>query len=76
MLQDIGGVSIQETLLRSIKAAKEVLLSGTAYMDALNVEAEKLNKIKLSDTQVIQFTNRLFPIEDKMTERMKGTRKI
>lgn len=60
--------------LERIAAAKEVLLSGTAYMDALNVEAENLQKIKLSDEQIIQFTNRLFPINDDMTERIKGTR--
>ena len=61
--------------LEKIAAAKEVLLSGTAYMEALEVEANKLNKIKLSDETIIQFTNRLFPIEDDMTDRIKETRR-
>lgn len=60
--------------LQKIALAKEVLLGGTAYMDALQKEAEKLQKIKLTDTEVIQFTNRLFPITDDMTDRIKETR--
>ena len=62
--------------LQKIAVAKNVLLGGTAYMNALNDEAEKLSKIKLSDDKIIEFTNRLFPIEDKMTDRVKETREI
>ena len=62
--------------LQKIAVAKNVLLGGTAYMKALNAEAEKLSKIKLSDKKIIEFTNRLFPIEDSMTDRIKETRNL
>ena len=62
--------------LEKIKAAKEILLGGTAYMEELNAEAEKLQKIKLTDNEIIAFTNRLFPIVDGMTDRIKETREL
>lgn len=62
--------------LEKIKAAKEILLGGTTYMEALNAEAEKLQKIKLTDNEIIAFTNRLFPIVDDMTDRIKETREL
>jgi hypothetical protein len=62
--------------LERIAAAKEILLGGTAYMEALTAEAENLQKIKLTDDKVIAFTNRLFPIVDGMTDRIKETREL
>jgi hypothetical protein len=45
-------------------------------MEALTAEAENLQKIKLTDDKVIAFTNRLFPIVDGMTDRIKETREL
>ena len=58
--------------MKKIAEAQEVLLAGSSYMDALAREAEVLNSIKLSDRQVNDFIDRLFPIiEDKMTDKQK-----
>ena len=58
--------------MKKIAEAQEVLLAGSSYMESLAKEAEALNKIKLSDTQVDQYINRLFPIIDnKMTDKQK-----
>lgn len=62
--------------LERIETAREILLGGTKYMDALNAEAEKLNKITLSDAVITQFTNRLFPITEDMSDRTKETRDL
>lgn len=57
--------------LEKIKEAQSVLLAGSTYMNAINEEAEVLNNIKLSTRQITQFIERLFPINDDMTERAK-----
>lgn len=58
--------------MKKISEAQEILLAGSSYMNALAKEAEVLNSIKLSDTQILQFIDRLFPInETKMTDRQK-----
>ena len=62
--------------LEKINEAKEVLLAGSSYMNAIQREAEVLQSIKLSDTQVISFINRLFPITNEMTDRTKENRNI
>ena len=49
--------------------AQEILLAGSTYMKELDKEAEKLNAIKITDSQVSQFVNRLFPINDDMTDK-------
>ena len=58
--------------MKKIEEAREVLLAGSAYMEALKKECEVLNSIKLSDKQVEQFIHRLFPIHGKMTDRQKS----
>lgn len=60
--------------LERISEAQEVLLAGTNYMTALSSEAERLQKIKLTDEKVVQFVNRLYPIVDDMSDRVKATR--
>lgn len=55
--------------LKKIDEAREVLLAGSSYMEALKREAEVLQSIKISDAQVLQFINRLFPIENKWTDK-------
>ena len=57
--------------LEKIKDAQSVLLAGSEYMKAINAEAEVLNQIKLSSTQITQFIERLFPIREDMTEKAK-----
>lgn len=57
--------------LKKIEEAREVLLAGSSYMEALKRECEVLQSIKITDAQVGQFINRLFPINDKMTDRQK-----
>ena len=60
--------------LEKIEEAKKVLLSGTAYMNALNDEAERLQTIKIDRDKVVQYIERLYPIGQDMTERTKNTR--
>lgn len=58
--------------MKKIDEARDVLLAGTSYMEALKEEAEMLQTIKLNDRQVDQFINRLFPINTEMTDRQKA----
>lgn len=60
--------------LTKIAEAREVLLAGSTYMDALNEEMININKIRLSEEQIIQFTNRLFPIPEDATDRVREKR--
>ena len=62
--------------MKKIEEAREVLLAGSAYMEALKKECEVLNSIKLSDKQVEQFIHRLFPINGKMTDRQKSNQEL
>lgn len=57
--------------MKKIDEAREILLAGSSYMNEVNRECEMLQSIKLSDTQVQQFINRLFPITDDMTDKQK-----
>jgi len=57
--------------MKKIDEAKEILLAGSSYMNALNRECEMLQSIKISDSQVMQFINRLFPINDEMSDKQK-----
>lgn len=57
--------------LKKIDEARQVLLAGSSYMEALNRECEVLSSIKLSDMDVINFISRLFVITDDMTDKQK-----
>lgn len=57
--------------MKKIDEASEILLAGSSYMNALNRECEMLQSIKISDSQVMQFINRLFPINDEMSDKQK-----
>lgn len=57
--------------MKKIDEAREILLAGSSYMNALNRECEMLQSIKISDSQVMQFINRLFPINDEMSDKQK-----
>lgn len=59
------------TPLEKIKEAQSVLLAGSTYMKAIEAEAQVLNGIKLSISQVLDFIERLFPINDEMNEKAK-----
>jgi len=48
--------------IQRAKEAGDILLAGSSYMKALEREAEVLNAIKLTPTQVRQFVERLFPM--------------
>ena len=61
---------------KKIEEAREVLLAGSSYMDALKKECEMLNSIKLSDKQISQFIDRLFPINPKMTDKRKENQEL
>lgn len=59
--------------MKKIEEAREVLLTGSSYMNALQKECEMLQSIRLSETQVNQLVNRLFPISvEKMTEKQQA----
>lgn len=62
--------------MKKIDEAKSVLLAGTSYMDMLIKEIELLQSIKLTNKQVREFTNRLFPIKDDMSEDQKETMEL
>lgn len=54
--------------LAKIDEARQILLAGSSYMDALESEIEDLQKIKLSSTQVETFIDKIFPLPiDKTT---------
>ena len=57
--------------MKKIDEAREILLAGSSYMNALNRECEMLQSIKISDSQVMHFINRLFPINDEMSDKQK-----
>lgn len=57
--------------MKKIDEAREILLAGSSYMNALNRECEMLQSIKISDSQVMQFINRLFPINEEMSDKQK-----
>ena len=57
-----------------VNEAREFLLNGTNYMKALEEEAERLNKKKLSETEVESMVSFLFPILPDATERIKKAR--
>lgn len=58
--------------MKKIDEARDVLLAGSSYMSALQRECEVLQSVRLTDTQVGQFINRLFPIDEaKMTDKQK-----
>ncbi len=50
--------------MKKIDEARKILLAGSSYMNALDRECEVLQSIKISDVQVGQLINRLFPIDD------------
>lgn len=57
--------------LKKIDEAREVLLAGSTYMDNLKAECEMLASINLSELDVMQMINRLFPVTEKMTDKQK-----
>lgn len=62
--------------LKKIDEAREVLLAGSSYMEQLKRECEVLAKISLTDLEVSQMINRLFPINAKMTEKQKANQEL
>lgn len=56
---------------KKIEEARQVLLAGSSYMEALNRECEVLSSIIVTDKEVANMINRLFPITDKMTDKQK-----
>lgn len=63
--------------LKKIEEAREVLLAGSSYMNAIAAECEMLQSIIISDTQVHNLINRLFPIIDKkMTDKQKENQEL
>lgn len=63
--------------LRKIEEARDVLLAGSTYMNALSEECEKLQKIKIDSNQIIPMINRLFPIDEKdMTDKQKENQEL
>ena len=50
--------------MKKIDEARKILLAGSSYMNALDRECEVLQSIKMSDIQVGQLINRLFPIDE------------
>ena len=61
---------------KKIKEAQEVLCAGSTYMEAIKREAEYLQQIKLTNAQIDNFTARLFPITDDMTDRQKDNQML
>ena len=57
--------------LMKIDEARQILLAGSSYMEALNKECEYLQSIKITEIQVMQFIHRLFPITDDMSDKQK-----
>lgn len=47
-----------------LEEARQTLFMAERYMDSLGKEFESLNKIKLSDSKVIEFINMLLPLDD------------
>lgn len=62
--------------MRKIDEARQILLAGSSYMNALQKEAEMLYSIKLTDTQVKQFVDRIFPLKPDMTDKCKDNQMI
>lgn len=63
--------------LKKIEEARELLLAGSSYMKALTAECERLQRIKITDSQIIPMINRLFPIDEKkMTEKQKENQEL
>ena len=63
-------------VLRKVDEARAVLMNGSKYMQAIQEEAERLNRIKLPDKVVVDFVNRLYPITDKMSDRIKSNTEL
>ena len=59
---DIGG---------KMKDAQNTLLYAEQYMDALGKSIDRLSQIKLSDRQVYEYIDALFPLLDSPTEQQK-----
>lgn len=58
--------------LKKIEEARDVLLAGSSYMESLKRECEVLQSIKLSDSMVMDFIKRLFPINKAlMTDKQQ-----
>lgn len=56
---------------KKIDEARQVLLAGSSYMEALNKECERLSAIKITDLTVMDLIARLFKIDDDMTDKQK-----
>ena len=48
--------------------AKKTLLLAEFYMDKLGTEIDKLNKIKITDSKVMEFINELLPLPDNASK--------
>lgn len=51
--------------------AKKTLLLAEFYMDKLRVEAERLNKIKLSDHKILEYIDMLLPLPENPSKLQK-----
>lgn len=64
-------------LAGKMQDAKETLFYAEKYMAELGKSFEQLSRIRLSDRQVLEYMDALFPDEEKMTEQQKkNTRKM
>ena len=61
---------------KKIDEAREVLLAGSSYMEALKRECEVLNSLKFTGQQINQFVDRLFPINPKMSDKQKDNQEV
>ena len=62
--------------MKKIDEAKQILLAGSSYMNALEARVEMLNKINISLQQVDNLIKILFPITDDLSDRQKDNRMI
>jgi len=56
---------------KRIEEAKEVLKMSSKYMDNLKLECEELSTYKISDKKFEEILDKIVPIDEKMSDRMK-----
>lgn len=56
---------------KKIEEAREVLLAGSSYMEALKEEIERFQNMKFTIKQIGEMVNRLFPITNDMSDTQK-----
>lgn len=58
-------------LSEKMQDAKQTLLYADNYMAELGKAFERLNRIRITDRQVLDYINCLFPADEKLTEQQK-----